>query len=308
MRVAFAGTPVFAATALRAILAEGFEIPLVLTQPDRPSGRGMKLAASAVKLAAIEAGLAVLQPTTLKDAAAQNAVINYPADVLVVAAYGLILPKEILAWPRFGCLNIHASLLPRWRGAAPIHRALLAGDQETGISIMQMDEGLDTGPVLLSEAISIGREETGGSLHDRLAELGARLVVEALRREARGQPLARKPQPSIGASYASKLKPEDSQIDWSLGAAAIERQVRALSPAPGAATRLKGEGCKIWRVAGCPGQGAPGTILEADRQGLVVACGEGALRVFELQPAGSRRMEAEAFLAGHTMQAGERLG
>ncbi len=308
MRVAFAGTPAFAAQALQAILAAGFEVPLVLTQPDRPSGRGLKLQPSAVKRSALEAGITVLQPASLKAEEARDEVVAHPADILVVAAYGLILPKEVLAWPRLGCLNIHASLLPRWRGAAPIQRALLAGDKETGISIMQMDQGLDTGPVLSSEAIAIGPEETGGSLHDRLAALGARLVVEALQQESKGQPLSRRPQALVGASYAAKLKPEDSQIDWSSSADEVERRVRALNPAPGAATRLHGETCKIWRAQKIPVQGNPGEILQADRQRLIVACGEGALRVFELQAAGSKRLEAGAFLAGHKLHAGQRLG
>lgn len=308
MRVAFAGTPPFAAQALEALRAAQFDIPVVLTQPDRPAGRGMRLTPSAVKSAAVAAGITVMQPASLKDPAVQAELLRYPVEHLVVAAYGLILPREILAWPRRGCLNIHASLLPRWRGAAPLQRALLEGDAETGVSIMQMDEGLDTGPVLMRESVAIAPRETGGSLHDKLAALGAKLIVMALERESHSEPLPRIAQAATGASYAAKLGAADCRIDWTDSTQALDRKIRALDPGPGAVTRLRGEPCKVWRAEPAAGAGRPGEILEVGRGGLLVACGQGALRIFELQAAGSRRMASDAFLAGHALRPGERMG
>ena len=311
MRVGFAGTPAFAATALQAILDAGFAVPVVLTQPDRPKGRGLRVEPSPVKALAIAHGLPVLQPASLKVADARAAVVAIPVDVLVVAAYGLILPPAILDWPRHGCLNIHASLLPRWRGAAPIQRALLAGDAETGVTIMQMDPGLDTGPTLDVVRIPIGARETTGTLHDRLATAGAGAIVSVLRRLAGGELPVATPQPAEGATYAAKIERTETGIDWRLPAAAIERRVRAFDPAPGATTSLGGAPVKIWRaeVADVPAAGAePGDVVGATAAGIVVACGAGALRVVELQPAGGRRVSAAAFVAGRRIAPGQRFG
>lgn len=305
MRIVFAGTPEFAAEALRALLAAGHEVALVLTQPDRPSGRGLALKPSPVKSVALAAGIEVFQPQTLRDADAQARLRALGADLMVVAAYGLILPPAVLETPRLGCINIHASLLPRWRGAAPIQRALLAGDRETGISIMQMEAGLDTGPVLLSESLPIAADETTGSLHDRLAVLGGRLIVEALA----ALPLPAQVQPEQGVSYAAKIGKAEAAIDWAASAVDIDRQVRAFNPAPGAAFSLAGTPVKVWRArieCGIGGgrAGAPGTVLSADREGVVVACGSGALRLLELQKAGGKRLGAAQFLAGNPLPVG----
>ena len=306
MRVAFAGTPGFARSALAALHAAGLEVVLVLTQPDRPAGRGMKLQASPVKQFALERGLALAQPRSLRldgkfpdDAqGARDALCAARPDVLVVAAYGLILPAWVLSLPRLGCINIHASLLPRWRGAAPIQRAIEAGDTTTGITIMQMDAGLDTGAMLLAERVPIGPDDTTGSLHDRLADLGGRLVVDALRRLAVGR-LPGVAQPEQGVTYAAKIDKVESVIDWTRPAAVIERKLRALDPAPGASSRLGSEVVKLWRARVLPGRGGrPGEIIEAGEAGIVVACGDGALCVTELQRAGGRRAAAAAFLAG----------
>ena len=306
MRLIFAGTPEFAARALAALHSAGHTIALVLTQPDRPTGRGLKLAPGAVKALAQERGLDVYQPSSLKDAQTQETLRAAGADLMVVAAYGLILPEPVLSIARFGAVNIHASLLPRWRGAAPIQRAILAGDTLTGISIMQMDRGLDTGPVLTAEAIPIAADDTGGSLHDKLAELGARLIVGALAQLAQGGFRAQ-PQPDAGASYATKIAKAEAAIDWRESAAAIERKVRAFNPLPGASTAARNTALKIWRAHATQTEGAPGTILEAGPGGIVVACGSGSLRVLELQRAGGKRLAAAQFLAGFPLAAGERL-
>lgn len=303
MKVIFAGTPEFAARALDAVAAAGHEVALVLTQPDRPAGRGMALQPSAVKKSALAHGFEVFQPPTLRDAAAQARIAAVGADIMVVAAYGLILPQSALDLPRFGCINIHASLLPRWRGAAPIQRALLAGDTETGVCIMQMEAGLDTGPVLLREALPIAPEDTAGSLHDRLADLGARLAVAALA----GMPLPAQPQPEVDVTYAHKIEKSEAAIDWSRPAAEIDRQVRAFAPAPGAQAMLGGQGVKIWKARAVEGGGESGTILAVDRGGIVVACGSGALVVSELQKAGGKRLPVRQFLAGHALAVGERF-
>lgn len=317
MKVAFAGTPEFARVALAALVEAGFVVPLVLTQPDRPAGRGMKLQPSPVKAWAEAAGLPVVQPRSLRedgrypdDAAAARAALQAAApDVMVVAAYGLILPPWVLALPPLGCINIHASLLPRWRGAAPIHRAIEAGDTETGITIMQMDAGLDTGPMLLRESLPIGPGARTGSLHDELAALGGRLVVQALRRLAAGE-LPAEPQPAQGVTYAAKIDKAESAIDWTQPAAVIERRLRAFDPAPGVSTTLGGEGLKLWaaRVEPGPPGTAPGRVLSADGTGLRIACGEGVLCVTELQRAGGRRQPVQAFLQARAVAAGERLG
>jgi methionyl-tRNA formyltransferase len=310
MRVGFAGTPAFAVSALEAIVAHGYPVALVLTQPDRPSGRGLKLEPPPVKTLATSRGLCVLQPATLKGAATLAQLRDVTLDVLVVAAYGLLLPRPVLEWPRHGCLNIHASLLPRWRGAAPIQRALLAGDAETGVTIMQMDAGLDTGPILDVERVAIAPRETGGSLHDKLAAAGARTIVAVLERLARDGALVAQPQPTDGITHAAKITVGDTAIDWRASARAIDRQVRAFDPAPGASAQLGDETVKIRAAAPLTSgarSGEPGEILRADAAGLVVACGDEALRVTELQPAGGRRMSAAAFVAGRRLAPGARF-
>ena len=300
MKLIFAGTPEFAAQSLSAILAAGHQVELVLTQPDRPSGRGMTLRPSPVKALALASGIEVFQPLTLKDPAVQERLRAVDAEVMVVAAYGLILPQAVLDLPRYGCLNIHASLLPRWRGAAPIQRAILAGDTETGVCIMQMEAGLDTGPVLLSDRLPLASDETAGSLHDKLADLGARLIVNALEKI----PLPAVPQSDTGITYAAKIEKAEALLDWRLPAAEIERKVRAFNPFPGAATVLEGVPVKIWRAVAVPGGAAPGTVLAADRHGIVVACGDGALCLGELQKAGGKRLSAAQFLSGNALSPG----
>jgi len=303
MKVIFAGTPVFAAQALQAISAAGHEVALVLTQPDRPAGRGMTLQPSPVKQLALENGLAVFQPTTLKEAEAQQRIAALGADVMVVAAYGLILPQVVLDMPRFGCLNIHASLLPRWRGAAPIQRALLAGDVETGVCIMQMEAGLDTGPVLLRGAFPIVASDTTSSLHDRLADLGAELIVDALGR----LPLPAEPQPTEGVTYAHKIEKAEALMDWRRPATELDRHIRAFNPFPGAQALFAGQTVKLWAATPVADSGEPGRILAVERQRIVVACGEGALAVTELQKAGGKRLPVQQFLAGHPLQVGDRF-
>lgn len=304
LKVAFAGTPAFAATALRAIIDADFEVPLVLTQPDRPSGRGMKLTASPVKQLALDHGIAVDQPARLRTAEQQQRLAESHADVLIVAAYGLLLPPAVLALPRHGCINIHASLLPRWRGAAPIHRAIEAGDAESGITIMQMDEGLDTGPMLLKRSLPISPDDTTASLHDRLAVLGGVMIVEALRRLAAGS-LPATPQPAEGVTYADKVAKSEAAIDWRLDAEVIARKIRAFEPFPGATTHFDATPLKIWRAATTAGSGAPGAILAADRHGITVACGQDALQITVLQKPGSRRLQAEEFLRGFPLKEGD---
>ena len=295
MRLIFAGTPEFARAALAALIGAGHELALVLTQPDRPSGRGMKLTPSPVKQEAEKHGIPVYQPASLKDPASHQTIREAAAEAMVVAAYGLILPQAVLDIPPRGCLNIHASLLPRWRGAAPIQRAIEAGDRETGIAIMQMEAGLDTGPVLLEKRLPILDADTGASLHDKLAALGAAAIVEAISRLDELRPT---PQPQQGVTYAAKLAKEEARLDWSLPAAVLARKVRAFNPVPGAWTEFDGVPLKIWQAEAVPGKGRPGEVLQAAAGQLVVACGEGALRLAELQKAGARRMDAEAFLAG----------
>ncbi len=303
LRVGFAGTPEFARTALAAMLGAGHVVPLVLTQPDRPAGRGMKLQASPVKQLALQHGLALAQPRSLRldgkfpeDATTARAALQAARlDVLVVAAYGLILPEWALAMPGHGCLNIHASLLPRWRGAAPIQRAIEAGDKETGITIMQMDAGLDTGAMLLLRATPIRADDSSATLTERLGELGARLVVQALAQRAAGT-LQATPQPAAGANYARKIDKAEAAIDWALPAEVIERRLRAFDPFPGCTAELLGQAVKLWRGRVVDGSGRPGQLLHADDGRLVLACGEGALEVLELQQPGGRRIAARDFL------------
>lgn len=307
LKVAFAGTPEFAARALEAIIAAGYQVPLVLSQPDRPAGRGMKLVASPVKQAALAAGIPVDQPEKLRSEVQRAALAACAPDVLVVAAYGLLLPREVLELPRLGCINIHASLLPRWRGAAPIHRAIEAGDAETGITIMQMDEGLDTGPMLLRRAVPISPEDTTGTLHDRLAALGAAMIVETLG-ALEGGGLVAQPQPEEGVTYAAKITKAEAAIDWRRSAVEIERAVRAFDPFPGAVTSMRGMSIKVWRAVVEQTDGPPGTILSAGGDGIVVACGDRALRLTVLQKPGSRRLPVGEFLRGFPVCAGERFG
>ncbi|WP_096666406.1 methionyl-tRNA formyltransferase [Polaromonas sp. AET17H-212] len=316
MRVIFAGTPEFARVALAQLQAAGFEIPLVLTQPDRPAGRGMKLQASSVKQFALEQQIPVLQPRSLRldgkypedAAAARDALQAARADVMVVAAYGLILPQWVLDMPRLGCLNIHGSLLPRWRGAAPIHRAIEAGDSETGITLMQMDAGLDTGDMLLVEKLPIAPGDTTGTLHDKLAALGARLVVEALELAACGglQPV---PQPGEGITYAHKIEKHEAAIDWRQSATVIERRIRAFNPFPGAASALGGDTVKFWQAVVVPGvqrpeAAAPGQILAVSPDGVDVATGDGVLRATRLQKPGGKPLDAAEFVRGFALQPG----
>ena len=304
MRLIFAGTPEFAATALAALIHAGHAIALVLTQPDRPAGRGLQLKVSSVKSLALQHGLPVAQPKSLKDPLDQAALSAVAADLMVVAAYGLILPPAVLAIPRLGCLNIHASLLPRWRGAAPIQHALLAGDAETGITIMQMDAGLDTGAMLLRKSLAIAAGDTARTLHDKLAALGAAAIVEAVDLLQRA-PLTPQAQDASLATYAGKISKQDAHIDWHQPAAAIERAVRAYHPAPGAFTLRDAEALKLWAASVTDGQGPAGTVLAADKQGVVVACGEHALRITELQRAGGKRLPVAQFLAGLAIAPGE---
>ncbi len=320
LRVAFAGTPEFARVALAAIVEAGFPVVAVLTQPDRPAGRGMQLQASPVKQHALAQGLGpILQPRSLRRqgkypeeaVAAIDALAAQAPDVMVVAAYGLILPGEVLTLPRHGCLNIHASLLPRWRGAAPIHRAIEAGDAQTGITLMQMDEGLDTGAMIAREAVPIGADTTTGTLHDTLAALGGRMIVQALQRLAADGTLAAEPQPEQGITYAEKIGKDEARLDLRRPAAALDRQIRAFNPFPGASVQVGEAAIKCWQaepLARAPehGDAAPGTVLAADAHGVVIACGEGALRVTELQKAGGRRLLAQAFLQGTPLPAGTR--
>lgn len=308
-RIAFAGTPHFALPALRALLQSPHEVVGVLTQPDRPAGRGRELRASPVKLLAAGHGLAVAQPSTLKTEEGRAPLAAWQPDLLVVVAYGLLLPRAVLQIPRLGCLNIHGSLLPRWRGAAPIHRALLAGDTETGVTIMQLDEGLDTGPTLLERKRAIGPQETAGDLHDALAELGASALMEAIAGLLDGT-LQPRPQPSQGASYAAKLEKAEARIDWSLPAVDLDRRIRAFNPWPVAETTLRGESLRLWRATvadAAATAGEPGALLGLDAQGLRVACGRGVLAVSELQRAGKRPVSARDFANAVSID-GQRLG
>ena len=309
MKVVFAGTPEFAAVALRAIHEAGFTVPLVLTQPDRPAGRGMQLQASSVKQYALAHGMPVAQPLSLRTdskdperaeqaraAHAQLLALDY--DVMVVAAYGLILPRSTLDIRP--CINIHGSLLPRWRGAAPIHRAIEAGDVDAGVTIMEMEEGLDTGPMLLMEGLPIEATDTTGTLHDKVAALGARMIVEALHKMAAGQ-LVATPQPDVGVTYAAKITKEEAKLDFTLPAGVLARKIRAFNPFPGANGVVDGVAVKIWHAETVDGNGTPGQVLQADAGGIVVACGSDALRLTELQKPGGKRLAAAEFLKGFAL-------
>ena len=298
LRLVFAGTPEFAVSHLQACISANVEIAAVYTQPDRPAGRGRRLTASPVKSAAAAAGLHVEQPETLRAKHAQERLRSFEPDLLVVVAYGLILPRKVLAIPRLGCWNIHASLLPRWRGAAPIQRALLAGDAKTGICLMQMEAGLDTGPVLIERAIDIAANDTGGSLQDRLAELGAEVLREGLQRAILGESMTARPQTDDGTTYAAKLEKSEARLDWNHAAVLLERKIRAFNPWPVAEAQLDGERVRIWSAQALPAnfETTPGTIVAANVSGIDVACGEGMLRITELQRDGSRRQSARDYL------------
>ena len=315
MRLIFAGTPEFARVALERLHAAGHDIVLVLSQPDRPAGRGMKLQASAVKQFALEKGIAVAQPRSLRldgkypddAAAAHTAIEAAQADAMVVAAYGLILPPWALSAPRLGCFNIHASLLPRWRGAAPIHRAIEAGDAQTGITLMQMDAGLDTGDMLSVETIAIDDADTTATLHDKLADMGGRMVVEALQQAARGDLQAVK-QPLEGVTYAAKIEKNEAAIDWSQPATVITQRVRAFNPFPGATAKLNGETLKIWRANVVPGEPPEGekfgSIQAVDPAGLAVAAMNSIVNITELQRPGGKRLSVADFLRGFELRPG----
>jgi len=305
LRIAFAGTPEFALAALNAVAASHHRIVGVWTQPDRPAGRGRKLTPSPVKHRALELGLPVHQPETLKGEDAKQTIRDALPDVMVVVAYGLILPNSVLAIPRYGCLNIHASLLPRWRGAAPIQRALLAGDAETGVCVMQMDKGLDTGDVIAVTHTPISADDTGQALHDRLASLGAAALLEVL---AKIPDVAHAPQDQAGATYAAKLSKEEARLDWTQPAEVLARAVRAYDPWPVAYTFYQGQPLRVWRaVLGGRGGGEPGTVAEVSRAGVDVNTGGGLLRLLEVQPAGGRRQSAADFANGRDLL-GARFG
>ncbi len=308
MRLVFAGTPPFARSALEALLVAGHDIALVLTQPDRPSGRGLKPKPSAVKELAGQRGLPLAQPAALRGEETRQLLSGTGAPAMVVAAYGLILPQVVLDLFPLGCINIHASLLPRWRGAAPIQRAILAGDTHTGISIMRMEAGLDTGPVYFHESMSIEADDTAASLHDKLAARGAACIVRALGLIEAGsaQP---QPQPQAGVTYAHKIEKAEAELDWAGDALQLDRQVRAFNPFPVATTRLRGEPLRVWRARPLPGRaGTPGLIRVVEPEGLLVECGSGLLLLEELQRAGGRRLAVRELLAGFRIAPGERLG
>ncbi|MFM7658053.1 MAG: methionyl-tRNA formyltransferase [Burkholderiaceae bacterium] len=314
MRAIFAGTPEFAAVALAAMHAAGIEIPLVLTQPDRPAGRGMQMHTSPVKQFALQHHIPVVQPASLRldgkfaDQAqhAHDVLCTTDHDVMVVAAYGLILPSSVLMIAPKGCINIHASRLPRWRGAAPIHRAIEAGDVDTGITIMQMDAGLDTGDMLLMAREPISPSDTTGELHDRLARLGGQLIVEALQRLSANE-LLPTPQPTEGVTYAAKITKDEAALDWQQPASVLLRRIHAFNPAPGASAQLGDTVLKVWRAEQGAGAGQPGLVLAVDTRGVTVACGEHALLLTELQKPGGKRLAAANFLQGFPIQVGQRL-
>ncbi len=307
MKLIFAGTPPFAAAALHALARAGHEVVLVLTQPDRPAGRGLKLTPSAVAVAATELGFAIAKPPSLKNPTIQDTLRSLNADVMIVAAYGLLLPQAVLDMPRFGCLNIHGSLLPRWRGAAPIQRAIEAGDVETGIAIMQMDAGLDTGAVLLERRLPITADDTSATLFVKLAELGAEALCQAL---ARYPAITPQPQASAGATYATKIDKSEARINWCLSAIALERRCRAFDPFPGCETLAAGETLKIWRASVLAGNAAvaPGTILSVEGQTMSVQCGSGALGLQIVQRPGGKRLAIGDFMRSTRLQTGEVLG
>ena len=302
MKIIFAGTPLFAAHALEALLAAqadaGIKIVGAYTQPDRPAHRGNKLTPSAVKTLALVHNVPLFQPQSLKNDEAQAELAALQPDLMIVAAYGLILPQAVLDIPRLGCLNIHGSILPRWRGAAPIHRAIESGDAETGVGIMRMEAGLDTGPVLYELRTLITETDTTGSLHDRLAALGAQAIVHVVRALARGETFSETPQPTEGITYAHKIKNDEVKIDWAQPAEQIARKIRAFNPNPGCTAEISGETVKVWEARAVEGTGEVGAVLHADKTGLIVACGEGALEIIALQKPGKNRVAGSVYAAG----------
>lgn len=313
MKIIFAGTPEFAVPALAALIKAGHEIVMVLTQPDRPAGRGMKLKASPVKVLAEQHGLFVFQPETLKDAVVQEKIAQTDADVMIVAAYGLIIPTVVLHMPKFGCYNIHASLLPRWRGAAPIHRSILAGDTETGVTIMEVVPALDAGAMVSKGVVQITDTDTTQALHDKLASIGADLMVEAMRVLAQTGVLASNPQDEALVTYAHKLEKAEAAIDWRKSAVEISQQVRAFNPFPVAQSFLRGEVCRIWMATTVSDSATinvhhavPGEVLSIS-DGILVACGDGVLRIAELQAPGGKRLAAQVFIQGHALKVGDRF-
>ena len=298
LRIVFAGTPEFSVPCLEACRASGAEVVAVYTQPDRPAGRGRKLTASPVKQAALAAGISVEQPESLKSAEVQQALAAYRPDLLVVVAYGLILPRKVLAIPRMGCWNVHASLLPRWRGAAPIQRAILAGDVESGVDLMRMEAGLDTGPLMLRRHTPISRDDTGGSLHDRLSRLGAEVLAEGVRRTLVGETLPTTPQSEEGVTYAHKLDKAEARLDFSQPAIALEQQVRGFDPWPVAEGEIAGERLRVWAAQALEQEhhAQPGAVLSAGRHGIDLACGSGVLRITAVQRAGGKRIGAADYL------------
>ena len=308
MKIIFMGTPEFAVPSLNALLSSKNEIAAVVTQPDKPSGRGKKLTPPPVKAAALNSGLAVLQPEKIKDEEFVNTLREINPDIIVVAAYGKILPKDIIRLPRYGCINVHASFLPRYRGAAPINWAIINGEKETGITIMQMDEGLDTGSILLQKGIEITKEDTAGTLSNNLSKMGAGLLIEGLNAIEKGEikPIT---QDNSKTSYAPMLKKEDGQINWTKGAEDIYNMVRGMDPWPGAFTYYKGELCKVWKVRhGDTGKGLAGEILAADKDRIDVASKDNVISIIEIQPANKKRMTVSVFLRGHKVEAGVILG
>lgn len=307
MKIIYAGTPEFAVPALAALIQSSHEVSLVLTQPDRPAGRGMKLKPSPVKSLALEHGILVFQPETLKDAAVQARIAQENADALVVAAYGLIIPTAVLNMPRHGCYNIHASLLPRWRGAAPIQRSLLAGDKETGVTIMEVVPALDAGAMILRGSLPITEQDTAQTLHDGLARIGAELMLQAMDRLEQEGKLEAEPQDEALVTYAEKLQKTEAAIDWRKSAEELSRQVRAFNPFPVAQSTLKGETCRIWMAQAVAGAAKPGAIVSLD-DGILVGCGQGLLRIEELQLPGGKRLKARDFLAGNPLNPGDEFG
>ena len=303
LRIIFAGTPDFAAPALAALIEAGHKIVLVLTQPDRPSGRGMKLKASPVKELALQHGIEVFQPETLKDASAQSRIEEAKADVLIVAAYGLIIPTNVLNMPRLGCYNIHASLLPRWRGAAPIQRSLLAGDKETGVTIMEVVPALDAGAMISKGIVTITELDTAQTLHDALAKTGAELMVQAMEKLSKNGALDSTSQDECLVTYAEKLQKSEATIDWNKSADAISKQVRAFNPFPVATAILNGEVCRIWMATKKPGKGRAGEVM-ATNETIDIACGEDVLCIHELQLPGGKRLKAHEFLTGRQLTVG----
>lgn len=302
MRIVFAGTPEFSVPVLQAILDSNHAVVGVYTQPDRPAGRGRKLVAGPVKQLARRQGITVYQPVSFKDAATRQVLAGLHPDLMVVVAYGLLLPQSVLDIPRLGCVNLHASLLPRWRGAAPIQRAILAGDRETGVCLMKMEAGLDSGPVLAEVRTPIASDETGGSLHDRLSRLSAELLAQHLDDLEAGRLQPRIQDVSL-VTYAQKLEKREAAVDWSVDAAEIERQVRAFNPWPVAQAQYQGQSLRIWRAQAVDGRAAaPGTVVAAGKDGIDVACGQGCLRLLEIQLPGGKRLDAAAFLNARSVE------